>query len=49
MELWEAMKGRRSVRAFLDRPIERDLLERLLEGAIWAPSGGNAQTWRFVV
>jgi nitroreductase len=49
MELWEAIKGRRSVRAFLDRPIERDLLERLLEAAIWAPSGGNAQTWRFVV
>jgi nitroreductase len=49
MELWEAIKGRRSVRAFLDRPVERDILRRLLEAAIWAPSGGNAQTWRFVV
>lgn len=49
MELWEAIKGRRSVRSFLDRPVARETIERLLEAAIWAPSGGNAQTWRFVV
>jgi len=49
MELWEAIKGRRSVRSFLEKPVERALLERLLEAAIWAPSGGNAQTWQFVV
>jgi len=49
MELWEAINGRRSVRAFNDRPVERNVLERLLEAAIWAPSGGNAQTWQFVV
>jgi len=48
VELWEAIRGRRSVRAFLDRPVPRETLERLLEAAIWAPSGGNAQTWRFV-
>jgi nitroreductase len=29
--------------------VERELLERLVEAAIWAPSGGNAQTWHFVV
>jgi nitroreductase len=49
MELWEAIKGRRSVRSFQDRPVERELLERLVEAGIWAPSGGNAQTWHFVV
>ncbi len=49
MELWEAIKGRRSVRAFTDQPVDREILERLLEAAIWAPSGGNAQTWRFTV
>ena len=48
MELWEAIKGRRSVRDFLDRPVTRETIEHLLEAAIWAPSGGNAQTWRFV-
>ena len=49
MELWEAIKGRRSVRSFLDRRVTRGTIERLLEAATWAPSGGNAQTWRFVV
>jgi len=49
MEVWEAIKGRRSVRSFQDRPVERELLERLVEAGIWAPSGGNAQTWHFVV
>ena len=48
VELWEAIVGRRSVRAFTDKPIERHTLERLIAAAIWAPSGGNAQTWRFV-
>jgi len=49
MELWEAIKGRRSVRSFTAEPVSREVLERLLEAAIWAPSGGNAQTWRFTV
>ena len=49
MELWEAIKGRRSIRSFLDKPVERALLERLIEAALWAPSGGNAQTWIFIV
>ncbi len=49
MELHEAIRGRRSVRRFLQEPIERPILDRLIEAAMWAPSGGNAQTWRFVV
>jgi len=49
VELWDAIKGRRSVRSFVDKPVERALLERLIEAAIWAPSGGNAQTWIFIV
>jgi nitroreductase len=49
MELWNAIKGRRSVRSFTGEPVSRETLEKLLEAAIWAPSGGNAQTWRFTV
>jgi nitroreductase len=49
MDVMEAIKGRRSIRQFTDEPIERDKLERLLEAARWAPSGGNLQRWRFVV
>lgn len=49
MEVYEAIRGRRSVRRFLPEPIDRSVLDRIVEAAIWAPSGGNAQTWRFVV
>jgi len=49
MELYEAIRGRRSVRRFLPESIDRSVLDRIVEAAIWAPSGGNAQTWRFVV
>jgi len=49
MDVMEAIKGRRSIRQFTDKPIEKEKLETLLEAARWAPSGGNLQTWRFVV
>ena len=49
MDVMTAIKGRRSVRNFTDEPIDKDTLLKLLEAAVWAPSGGNGQTWRFVV
>lgn len=49
MDVMTAIKGRRSVRAFTDEPVDKETLIKLLEAAVWAPSGGNGQTWRFVV
>lgn len=49
METLEAIAGRRSIRKFLDRPVEREDIEAVLETAIQAPSGKNRQPWRFVV
>ena len=49
MELYEAIHGRRSVRRFVSESIDRSIHDRMVDAAIWAPSGGNAQTWRFVV
>jgi len=49
MELSQAIRGRRTVRRFLRRPVEKELLERILEAATWAPSAHNAQPWRFYV
>jgi nitroreductase len=42
----EAVLARRSVRAFLRRPVARQTIEVLLETAARAPSGGNLQPWR---
>lgn len=33
----------------MDRPVAREIIERLLEAATWAPSAHNRQPWRFVV
>ena len=42
-------RGRRSVRAFQDRPVPLAALEEMIEAARWAPSPHGAQPWRFVV
>ena len=41
----ETVLARRSVRAFLSRPVERSTLDAMLELAARAPSGGNLQPW----
>jgi nitroreductase len=41
-----AILSRRSTRAFLRRPVDREVVEALLETAARAPSGGNLQPWR---
>ncbi|MGD0997280.1 MAG: nitroreductase family protein [Thermoleophilia bacterium] len=49
MDLLKAIKERRSVRKFERRPVSPEVLRRLVETACWAPTGGNRQTWRFVI
>jgi nitroreductase len=49
MDLLKAIMERRSVRSFKADPIPEDMLQRLVEAGIWAPSGGNAQTWCFII
>ena len=49
MELFEVIKERRSVRAFLDSPVEEEKIGKLLDAARWAPSAGNVQPWEFIV
>ncbi|MEW4447522.1 nitroreductase [Qipengyuania sp. JC766] len=49
MNVSDAVVTRRSVRAFLDTPVDRDVLTRILEKARRAPSGGNTQPWHGIV
>jgi nitroreductase len=46
MNVSEAMNARMSVRAFLDKPVPRQVVEDILLAAGRAPSGGNLQPWR---
>lgn len=48
MDVFEAIKKRRSVRSYLDKPVEEDKLSKILEAARLAPSASNRQEWRFV-
>ncbi len=48
MELMQAMRGRRSVRRFLDTPVPAELLPVLAEALAWAPSAGNEQSRYFI-
>lgn len=45
---YERMRTRRSVRAFSNRPVPREVIEPALRTAATAPSGANPQPWSFV-
>ena len=49
MNLMEAMSTLRAVRRLKPDPIPEQVLDRVLQAAAWAPTGGNAQPWRIVL
>ncbi len=49
MDLYTAMKERRSCRNFLPDPIDQNTIEKILEAATSAPSPLNSQPWEFLV
>ena len=49
METWDAIRSRRNVRTYEDRPIPDDALDLILEAAWRTPSSNNQQAWDFVV
>lgn len=49
MNVMDAIKIRKSVRMFLDKTIEQETLNSILEAGRLAPSASNRQEWRFVV
>ncbi len=49
MKVSEALKARKSTRAFLDKPVEKEKIERILNAARHAPSGVNTQPWQVAV
>jgi nitroreductase len=48
-DLYELIRCVPSTRRFTADPVPRELLERVLENARFAPSGGNRQGWRIIV
>lgn len=48
MSVQSAIETRRSTRKYADKPVEKELVEKVIEAGRYAPSGGNSQTTRFV-
>ena len=49
METWDAIRARRNVRTYQDRPIADEDVDRILEAGRRAPSASNRQPWDFVL
>jgi nitroreductase len=49
MELFEAIKSRRSIRKYKADPVDDKKINAILEAGRWAPSWANTQCWRFIV
>jgi len=49
MDVFEAIRTRRSVRRFRGDPVPDEALRLILEAATWAPSAGNLQPWELIV
>jgi nitroreductase len=48
MSAINTIKQRRSIRAYLDTPVDQAVVEELLDIARWSPSGGNLQPWKVI-
>ncbi len=49
MELWQAIRERKSIRAYKHDPIPKETIEEILRLTIHAPSAINLQPWEFIV
>jgi len=49
VEVFEAIKSRRSIRKYTKDPVPEDLIVKILDAGRWAPSASNRQPWSFIV
>jgi nitroreductase len=49
MDVLDAIRGRRSIRAFKSKDVSNSIVETLIDAARWGPSAGNIQPWEFII
>jgi nitroreductase len=49
LDVTEAIRERRSIRSYLNKPVPEEIIDKILEAARLAPSASNVQSWRFKV
>jgi nitroreductase len=47
-DLYAILSTTRSIRRISDSPVSDEVLNRIMQAAVWAPSGGNRQPWRII-
>jgi nitroreductase len=48
-DIFEVIMKRRSIRKYMNTPVEDEKIQKCLEAARWAPSASNKQPWHFIV
>jgi coenzyme F420-0:L-glutamate ligase/coenzyme F420-1:gamma-L-glutamate ligase len=48
-DVFDAIRERRSIRKYQQKPVPQEIVEEILSAAQWAPSAHNAQPWQFIV
>ena len=49
MELFDAIRGRKSIRRFKQTPVPDEVINKILDAGRFAPSANNTQQWKFIV
>ena len=49
MELWQAIRDRRSIRKYTGELVDQEIIYKIIEAGIWAPSACNIQGWKYIV
>jgi len=49
MNIRDDVKGRRSIRRYLSKPVPEEMIKEILSDALWSPSWGNTQPWEITV
>jgi nitroreductase len=49
MDVFDAIKSRRSIRVYASKPVADDLVHRIIAAGMQSPSAGNEQPWEFLV
>jgi len=48
MDVFDAIQSRRSIRTYIDKPVPREAMEKILEAGRLAPSARNSEPWHFI-
>ena len=49
MELYEAIEKRRTIRDFEDKPVDMEVIKKILSAGLKAPTNNHLRQWEFVI